>query len=113
MPQAEAKATYMRCWSPMQRHFGSDDIASFNDIQIGMPAAMLESNSVMIITANLNSTLPANSSTWVVFGMIVTMNSGPLYGPAIAATRAQALAASNAAQQKTDTKINSRGAPAL
>ena len=100
---------FMRCQNALQRHFGNGDIASFNDLQVGEPAAMAESNSITLITANINSTLPANSTTWVVFGMIVGMNSGPVYGPAIEATRAQALEAAKANQKKTDIDISNRG----
>ncbi len=111
LPRAEAKQAFMSCFTPLQRHFGNDDIASFNDIQVGMTKDALPSNSVSLITANVQST--QHGDVWVVVNLTVTMNAGSVYGPAIELTRAQALQASKARQEKESNDIKNRGVPSL
>jgi hypothetical protein len=111
LPQAEAKQAYMSCFTPLQRHFGNDDVASFNDIQVGMKKDALPSNSVSLITANVEST--QRGDIWVVVNLTVTMNAGPVYGPAIELTRAQVLQASKERQDKESNDIKNRGVPSL
>jgi hypothetical protein len=86
---------------------------SFNDIQTGLRGPTADATKIVLITASVQSTQPNPGSPSVVYNLNVTVNDGPIYGPAIQATRAQVLQAVNARQEKENSDVNKRAAPSL
>lgn len=87
-------------------------MASFNDLQTGISKDNADCMSIALITASVQSTqLP--SGAWVVYNLIVTINDGRIYGPALVATRAPVQQAVKARQDKEIKDVNNRAAPKL
>jgi hypothetical protein len=113
MDPAAAKPSYMFCTTALQNHFINDDIDSFNDIQTGLRGGSGAGTKITLITASVQSTQANPSSPSVVYNLLVTINDGLKYGPAIEATRAQVLQAVKARQDKENSDVNKRAGPSL
>lgn len=87
---------------------------SLNDIQMGLSSDKVESLSVVLITANIQSTQNLDpNAPFAVVNLTVAINDGRMYVPAIEATRAKALEAADAKRAKDAEELKKRGAPGL
>jgi hypothetical protein len=107
-----ARALYIACGGLFAAHFGGDT-ASRNEIQTGQQAPK-ECQSVSMATAALQggSVIPG-SSQLAVDNLIVQIIDGGRHRTATEATRAVALAASKARDNKATTDLQKNGAPKL
>lgn len=111
---AAAKQAYYHGQGPLQGHFSQDDMPSLNDIQMGLSSDKVESLSVVLITANIQSTQNLDpNAPFAVVNLTVAINDGRMYVPAIEATRAKALEAADAKRAKDAEELKKRGAPGL
>jgi hypothetical protein len=114
MEPGAAKQAYWHCQAPLQGHFGQDDMPSLNDIQMGISPDKAECYSIVLITASMQSTQNMDvNAPFVVVNLVVAINDGRMYAPAIEATRAKVLGADKVRRDKENEEINKRGAPGL
>jgi hypothetical protein len=101
------------CAPRFMAHFGNGDVQTMNEIQSGQlgPA---QCQSIILINANVQgSRLDQSNPQLVVRSLIVNISDGSRHRASTEATRATALAASKARENKDTEEIKSRAAPKL
>jgi hypothetical protein len=111
LPAGQARRTWELCASLMDARFTPND--AINELTSPMQRAP-ECDSAIIATAGLGSTLlNEGRPEYVVNNLIVRVMHAPMYKAAMEATRAVALAASQARATKQADEVKKRGAPKL
>jgi hypothetical protein len=101
----KAKQAYYSGQGPLQGHFGQDDMSALNDLQMGISQDKATSYSITLITASVQSTQGGDfNAPFVIYNMIVAINDGRIYVPALEATRAVLLDAAKARTKPDDNK---------
>ena len=101
------------CAPRFMAHFGNGDVTTLNEIQNGQlgPA---QCQSIILINANVQgSRLDQSNPQLVVRSLIVNINDGSRHRASTEATRAVAIAASKARENKQNEEIKGRAAPKL
>jgi hypothetical protein len=102
----------MLCAPRLMAHFGSADPA-MNEIQSGQPGPA-QCHSIITVNANIQgSRIDQANPQLVVRFLLVQMTDGSRHRASIDATRAVALAASKARENKDNDEIKKRAAPKL
>lgn len=109
LPPGPAHSLYLACSAPLSNAFSSTGIV--NELHgVRVPA---ECDSVVIVTASLQSSASAVPGSVVVGNLIVQVANGPAFRASMEATRKIVLAAASAREQKQKDEINKRGAPKI
>ena len=105
-------ALYLNCGGLFAAHFGGDT-ASMNEIHTGQPGPK-ECDSIFLATASVQGgAATPGGSQMAVDNLTVQLIDGARHRPAADATRAVALAAGKAREQKTSDDMKRNGAPKL
>lgn len=103
----------MLCGGLFMAHFGNGDTPTLNEIQSGQPGPA-QCQSIIIVNANVQgSRLDQANPQLVVRNLIVHMTDGSRHRASTDATRAVALAASKARENKENEEIKKRPPPKL
>lgn len=102
----------MTCAGLVSSHFGGDG-NTMNEIQSGQPGPA-PCQSVIIVNANILATrLDPGNPQFVVYSLIVQITDGARHRASVDATRAVAVAATKARQQREADEVKKRAAPKL
>jgi hypothetical protein len=72
----------------------------------------VNANKIILITASAQYTIRGGDAPEV-YNLTVSINDGPIYGPAILATREQVMAAVKSRTSKENKELEQRGGPSL